>query len=95
MDDLPFAGSWTPTDSANRSMGKIVTHPLMNASSNKSNVPKRKRSMTSIALSWLSDRIQRADEVKHALSSGTYKVSTTRVAKSIVDPDEKEGHESA
>ena len=48
--------------------------------------PKRKRSMTSIALSWLSERMSRTDELKEAINSGTYKIPIDKVAEAIVHP---------
>jgi len=48
--------------------------------------PKRKRSMTSIALNWLSERMSRADELKEAINSGTYQIPINQVAKAIVQP---------
>ena len=48
--------------------------------------PKRKRSMTSIALNWLSERMSRADELKEAINSGTYQIPIDQVAKAIVHP---------
>jgi len=53
--------------------------------------PKRKRSMTSIALSWLSERMTRADELKEQISSGNYQIPIDQVAKAIVHP-ESENH---
>ena len=51
--------------------------------------PKRKRSMTSIALGWLTERMRRTEEVKQAVQSGSYKIPAEKVAKALVQPDEE------
>ncbi len=58
----------------------------MNPSEPKKNP--RKRSMTSVALNWLTERMRRAEELKQAVSSGTYKVPTAEVARKLVTPEE-------
>ena len=66
-------------------MGEVINFPgSMDSNTTR---PKRKRSMTSIALSWLSERMNRADELKKAISDGTYQVPIDQVAKAIVKPD--------
>jgi anti-sigma28 factor (negative regulator of flagellin synthesis) len=57
---------------------------------NETATPKRKRSMTSLALAWLTERMSRAEEVKQALSSGTYKVPAEQVARALINPDKDE-----
>ena len=57
--------------------------------------PKRKRSMTSIALNWLSERMSRADELKEAINSGTYQIPIDQVAKAIAQPSTEDKEMSA
>lgn len=57
--------------------------------------PKRKRSMTGIALNWLSERMSRADEVKEAINSGTYQIPIDQVAKAIVHPGPEDSDTSS
>jgi len=68
------------------SMSKVISFPVKYMGEDVK--PKRKRSMTSVALNWLSERMRRADELKQAVASGTYKVPTDRVAKALVNTEE-------
>jgi anti-sigma28 factor (negative regulator of flagellin synthesis) len=74
-------------------MGTIIPFPAVNMEN--SQRPKRKRSMTSIALNWLSERMNRTDQLKEAISSGTYQIPIDQVAKAIIHPsDDKDLRES-
>ena len=60
---------------------------LETASMDSSDVkPPRKRSLTSMTLGWIAERISRAERIKEQVNSGTYKVDPERVAQSMVDP---------
>lgn len=48
--------------------------------------PKR-RSVTSISLGWIAERIRRAEKIKEAMKSGTYTVDSNKVAQSIVNKE--------
>ena len=72
-----------PSDS---SMAKVISFPVKYMGEDIQ--PKRKRSMTSVALNWLAERMRRADEVKAAVATGTYRVPTDQVAKALVNPEE-------
>jgi len=53
--------------------------------------PKRKRSMTSIALQWVNERIQKAELLKQRVKSGAYTVSSEELAKSLVASQKQSG----
>lgn len=44
----------------------------------------RKRSLTSLTLTWLAERMRKAERVKNAIEKGDYKVNSEELAKSIV-----------
>ena len=46
---------------------------------------KKKRSVTSVALGWLAERLRKTEEIRAKVTSGTYKVNPEKVAQSIVD----------
>lgn len=50
----------------------------------------RKRSLTSVTLQWLAERMRKAERIKRELEDGTYSVSTERVAASLVNADGEE-----
>ncbi len=49
--------------------------------------PKRRRSVTHIALDWLSQKVRKCEEIKAALSNGDYKVESNKIAKAILNQD--------
>ena len=49
--------------------------------------PERKRSLTSLTLNWLSEKLKRAEEVKEQVKSGAYEVDSAKLAASMVDKD--------
>ena len=48
----------------------------------------RKRSVTSLTLGWIADRLRRAETIKEQVESGQYCVESAKVAKSLVNDDE-------
>lgn len=50
----------------------------------------RRRSVTSVALGWLAERMRRTEKIKEQIQSGTYQVDPQRVASAILEP-KKEG----
>jgi anti-sigma28 factor (negative regulator of flagellin synthesis) len=46
--------------------------------------PERKRSLTSITLGWLSEKLRRSEQIKESLKSGSYKVDSEKIAQSIL-----------
>lgn len=44
----------------------------------------RKRSLTSLTLNWLVERMRRTERVKDAIQKGHYKIDSEELAKSIV-----------
>lgn len=58
--------------------------------SESANSPKpRKRSLTSVTLQWLAERMRRSERIKDALERGTYTVDSEKVAKSLVNEERK------
>ena len=47
----------------------------------------KKRSLTSISLGWIAEKLRRAEEIKKAMQDGTYKVDSTKVAKALVNKE--------
>ena len=45
----------------------------------------KKRSLTSITLGWIAERVRRAERIKAQVDSGSYQVDTAKVAASIVN----------
>jgi len=52
--------------------------------------PIRKRSLTSMTLNWLADRMRRAAQIKEQVNSGTYKVDPQQVAAALVSSNRSE-----
>ena len=52
----------------------------------------RKRSLTSLSLQWLAERMRKAERIKAEIAAGKYSVSSSDVAESLVsepsDPHE-------
>ncbi|MCI5066776.1 flagellar biosynthesis anti-sigma factor FlgM [bacterium] len=57
------------------------------SSGHESEAPPRKRSLTSLTLAWLSDKLRRAEEVKEQVRSGAYEVDTEKLAASMVNKE--------
>lgn len=51
-------------------------------------VPQKKRSLTSISLGWLAEKLRKCERIKSELNSGTYKVDSAAIAQSITNADE-------
>ncbi len=45
----------------------------------------RPRSMTSLCLDWLAERMRRADRIKTQISEGSYRVNSEAVAQSLMN----------
>jgi anti-sigma28 factor (negative regulator of flagellin synthesis) len=52
-------------------------------------VKPRKRSLTSVTLQWLAERMRRSERIKAQVSEGTYQVDSAKVAASIVNEERK------
>jgi len=47
----------------------------------------RRRSLTSITLNWIAERMRRAEQIKEQLDSGSYKVESAKVAAALLNRD--------
>ena len=52
--------------------------------------PIRKRSLTSMTLNWIADRMRKAAKIKEEINSGTYKVDPQQVAEAMVSSNRSE-----
>ncbi|RME59177.1 MAG: flagellar biosynthesis anti-sigma factor FlgM [Candidatus Dadabacteria bacterium] len=53
----------------------------------KNKTGKRPRSLTSLTLGWLAEKVRKAEDIKEAIKSGQYKIDTKKVAASILNTD--------
>lgn len=51
---------------------------------NQERLPRRKRSMTTLNLQWVGERVRKARKIKEAIANGTYQVSSADVASSLI-----------
>ncbi len=49
--------------------------------------PKRKRSLTSLTLNWIAERMRKAQAIKEQVESGSYKVDTQKIASALVEKE--------
>lgn len=47
----------------------------------------RKRSVTSMTLGWLAEKMRRTQELKERVSSGTYRIDSEKVAAALINED--------
>lgn len=52
--------------------------------------PPKKRSLTSLTLGWIAERVRRAEELKEKVRSGSYNINSSSIAKALVDPGTEE-----
>lgn len=45
----------------------------------------RKRSLTEITLTWLAERVRRAEKIKEEVNKGTYTVDSQKIASAILN----------
>lgn len=45
----------------------------------------RKRSLTSVALQWVAEKLRRTERIKEELQRGTYQVDSNKIAQAILD----------
>ena len=53
------------------------------------NLKKRVRGVTSMSLEWLAERLRKAEKIKEKLAKGTYKVDSNKLAKAILNQNNK------
>ena len=49
--------------------------------------PHRKRSLTSVTLAWLSEKLRKAEDLKDKVQSGAYEVDSEKLAASLVNKE--------
>lgn len=49
----------------------------------------RKRSLTSLTLQWIAERLRRSERVKAQIAQGTYTVNSEQVAASLLNSERK------
>jgi len=47
----------------------------------------KKRSLTSITLGWIAEKLRKAEKIKEEIKSGSYKVDSEKIAASIINKD--------
>lgn len=60
----------------------------MNEKERESPPSERKRSMTSLTLTWLSERLRRSEALKEQIQNGTYQVDSEKLAESLVNREQ-------
>ena len=48
----------------------------------------RKRSLTSVTLQWLSEKLRRSEQIKEQVASGQYELDTEKIAASMLSSEE-------
>lgn len=48
----------------------------------------RKRSVTSLTLGWIADRLRKAESLKERVNSGEYCVDSAQIARSLMNDDD-------
>lgn len=49
--------------------------------------PRRKRSLTSVTLEWLAEKIRIKERIRSQVESGTYNVNSSDIAKAIINDE--------
>lgn len=56
----------------------------MSDNESKKSIEPRRRSLTSMTLTWLAERMRKTERLKNAVEEGAYRVNSEELAKSIV-----------
>ncbi|RMG41178.1 MAG: flagellar biosynthesis anti-sigma factor FlgM [Candidatus Dadabacteria bacterium] len=59
----------------------------MNHSNHSGKPPERMKSLTSLTLGWLAEKVRKTEEIKSKLASGNYRVESEKVAAAILGSD--------
>lgn len=57
---------------------------------NTGNTTPKRRSLTSLTLGWIAERLRRTEALKEQVKSGSYSINSQSVAKSLVSVNEEE-----
>jgi anti-sigma28 factor (negative regulator of flagellin synthesis) len=64
---------------------RIRSGEVLNGNSRQEKRPKRRpRSMTTLKLQWVAERVRKARHIKKLIESGQYNVDTREVAKALI-----------
>lgn len=47
----------------------------------------RQRSLTSVTLNWMAERVRRAEKIKKQIAKGKYKVNSEEIAAAIINEE--------
>jgi anti-sigma28 factor (negative regulator of flagellin synthesis) len=61
------------------------THNVSTGDQEEVRRPRRKRSMTTLKLQWLAERVRKCRRIKEAVDNGTYNVDSSEVAKALLN----------
>ena len=56
-----------------------------NSSQNRSSAPKRQRSMTTLNMQWLGERVRKARKIKAMIEAGEYNVDSKLIAQAMLN----------
>ena len=62
----------------------------MNSNAEENKKP-RQRSLTSLTLNWMAERVRRAERIKKQVAKGKYKVNSEEIAAAIINEEMRQG----
>ena len=63
----------------------LIEPRVLPKNKSKNNVPRRQRSMTTLNMQWLGERVRKARKIKEMIEAGEYKVDSRLVAKAMLN----------